>query len=93
MPTWSLAMSAFLQKYSTQYPPKHLRSRMKKIYLPLLCSFLLTACNPPVPPVPDNGRVVVRPKGSSEREKPWNNITQKEADAKLGPLSGMGNRR
>lgn len=66
---------------------------MKKICFPLLLSFLLVACTPSVPPVPENGRVVVGPKGSSEREKPWNNITQKEADAKLGPLSGMGNRR
>ncbi len=66
---------------------------MKKICFILLSPLMLTACTPPVPPVPDNGRVVVGPKGSSEREKPWNNITQKEADAKLGPLSGMSNRR
>ncbi|MCC8020999.1 MAG: hypothetical protein LIO63_03300 [Akkermansia sp.] len=53
----------------------------------------MVSCTASVDPVPDNGRVVVAPKGSSEREKPWNGITKEEANAKLGPISGMMNRR
>lgn len=59
------------------------------IILSLLTASFLISCQPTVPAVPDNGRVVVAPKGSSEGEKPWNNITKQEGDARLGPLSGM----
>lgn len=55
----------------------------------LACTFAASSCHPTVDAVPDNGRVVVAPKGTSEREKPWNNITKAEGDARLGPLSGM----
>ncbi len=59
------------------------------IALGLLAASFFASCQPSVPAVPDNGRVVVAPKGTSEGEKPWNNITKQEGDARLGPLSGM----
>lgn len=48
---------------------------------------LCTSCQRAVPPVPDNGRVVVQPKGSTDIVKPWNGTTRQEGDAVLGPLS------
>lgn len=39
--------------------------------------------------VPDSGREVVRPQGSTSVEKPWNAPTKTEGDAVLGPLSNM----
>lgn len=59
----------------------------------ILCALatgaLVSSCQPTVDAVPDNGRVVVAPKGTSDSQKPWNNITKAEGDARLGPLSGM----
>lgn len=55
----------------------------------LASTLVASSCRPTVDAVPDNGRVVVAPKGTSESEKPWNNITKAEGDARLGPLSGM----
>lgn len=59
------------------------------ILLAALCSIALSACQNAFPPVPENNRQVVRPKGSSDIEKPWGGITSKEGDAVLGPLSNM----
>lgn len=39
--------------------------------------------------VPDSGREVVGPRGTSDTEKPWNAPTKSEGDAVLGPLSNM----
>lgn len=59
------------------------------LLLAALCSATLTCCQNSLPPVPENDRQVVRPKGSSDIEKPWGGITPKEGDAVLGPLSNM----
>lgn len=53
----------------------------------LILASLCTACQRALPPVPDNGRVVVQPKGSTDIVKPWNGTTRQEGDAVLGPLS------
>ncbi|MBQ4593986.1 MAG: hypothetical protein IKC90_06875 [Akkermansia sp.] len=50
---------------------------------------LVAACQPALPMVPDSGREVVRPQGSTSVEKPWNAPTKTEGDAVLGPLSNM----
>ena len=39
--------------------------------------------------VPDSGRQVVGPQGSTDVEKPWNATPRAEGDAILGPLSNM----
>ena len=49
----------------------------------------MVSCTNGVAPGPDNGRQVVRPRGSSDVEKSWNIITKAEGDAALGPLSNM----
>lgn len=53
----------------------------------VLLATLCTSCQRTMPPVPDSGRVVVQPKGSTDIEKPWNATTRQEGDAVLGPLS------
>ena len=53
----------------------------------ILVATLCTACQRALPPVPDSGRTVVHPKGSSDIVKPWNGTTRQEGDAVLGPLS------
>lgn len=54
-----------------------------------VCALGLSACQTSVPPVPASNRQVVKPKGSTEVEKAWGGITEKEGDAVLGPLSNM----
>ncbi|MBQ3525670.1 MAG: hypothetical protein IJA63_05285 [Akkermansia sp.] len=53
----------------------------------LLAFAVLSACQTSLPPVPDSGRKVVGPQGSSSVEKTWSRPTQAEGDAALGPLS------
>ncbi len=53
----------------------------------IILAALCTSCHQTLPPVPDNGRVVVQPKGSTDIVKPWNGTTRQEGDAVLGPLS------
>jgi len=53
----------------------------------IILATLCTSCQRALPPVPDNGRVVVQPKGSTDIVKPWNGTTRQEGDAVLGPLS------
>lgn len=55
----------------------------------LMGSLCCVSCTQKVPAVPDSGRVVVPPRGSSETTKPWNTTTRQEGEAILGPLSGM----
>ena len=47
----------------------------------------LSACQSSLPPVPDSGRRVVGPQGSTNVSKTWNRPNQAEGDAALGPLS------
>lgn len=61
----------------------------KFITLSAIIVSALASCQPALPPVPDSGRTVVRPQGSSLTEKPWNAPTKTEGDAVLGPLSNM----
>ena len=49
----------------------------------------LSCCQNSVPRVPDNGRVVVPPQGSTSIEKTWSTPTRAEGDAVLGPLSSQ----
>ncbi len=65
-----------------------IRTGMKHIITAsiLFCT-LCTSCQRALPPVPDSGRTVVHPKGSTDIEKPWNSTTRQEGDAILGPLS------
>lgn len=53
----------------------------------ILLAAFSTACQRALPPVPNNGRTVVPPKGSTDIVKPWNGTTRHEGDAILGPLS------
>lgn len=64
---------------------------MKSIFITALLGVTaaMVSCTNGVAPVPDNGRQVVRPRGSSDVEKSWNIITKAEGDAALGPLSNM----
>lgn len=66
---------------------------MKKMLLLLLPAALLASCQRPMPDVPDSGRTVVAPKGSSEGAKSWNRMTREEGEATLGPLGSMSKRR
>jgi hypothetical protein len=50
---------------------------------------LAASCQPSLPLVPDSGREVVRPQGTTTIEKSWNAPTRSEGDAVLGPLSNM----
>lgn len=54
-----------------------------------LLALLLPSCHSAMPAVPDSGRTVVGPEGSSRSVKPWNQTTKQEGDAVLGPLSNM----
>lgn len=65
---------------------------MKKSYiyaLMIAASAVGVSCQPAMPMVPDSGRKVVPPQGSTGTEKPWNAPTKTEGDAVLGPLSNM----
>jgi len=63
------------------------RIRIAAVYaLSLAC---LAACQSSMPAVPDSGRTVVGPKGSTNIKKPWNKTTPHEGNAILGPLSNM----
>lgn len=53
----------------------------------LLAAIAVSACQPSLPLVPDSGRKVVGPQGSTRVEKTWNRPNQAEGDAALGPLS------
>ncbi len=54
-----------------------------KTSLIILTAALLTACQNTLPAVPDNGRKVVPPSGSSETQKSWNQVTEQENNAIL----------
>lgn len=64
---------------------------MKTFYMTGILALVgvMSSCTGTVSMVPDNGRQVVRPKGSSDVEKSWNQTTRAEGDAALGPLSNM----
>ena len=65
---------------------------MKKSYISaflIATSAVLASCQTSIPMVPDSGRKVVPPQGSTNTEKPWNAPTKTEGDAVLGPLSNM----
>ncbi|MBE6418708.1 MAG: hypothetical protein E7031_01100 [Akkermansiaceae bacterium] len=65
---------------------------MNKTFLYTLvvaASVMMVSCQPALPMVPDSGRTVVPPQGSTTTEKPWNAPTKTEGDAALGPLSNM----
>ncbi len=49
----------------------------------------LGSCQTSVPRVPDNGRKVVPPQGSTSMEKTWSTPSRTEGDAVLGPLSSQ----
>ncbi len=60
-----------------------------KAYLIIPAALLaLTACQPPLPDAPPSNRTVVHPRGSSDSEKPWNEVTKQESDAVL-PFNNM----
>lgn len=63
------------------------------MFLPALAAVLLASCQPAVPSVPNSGRTVVAPKGSSEAVKSWSIMGRQEGEAALGPLGGLSNRR
>ncbi|MBR5213069.1 MAG: hypothetical protein IKV92_02305 [Akkermansia sp.] len=50
---------------------------------------LAASCQRSLPLVPDSGREVVRPQGTTSVEKSWNAPTRSEGDAVLGPLSNV----
>lgn len=65
---------------------------MKAIILTTCAALAVTcaaSCQRSMPPVPQNNRAVVAPRGSTNIQKPWNSTTQHEGDAVLGPLSNM----
>lgn len=62
---------------------------MKLLALSVFVLPLVVSCDHSLPPVPPSRRAVVQPSGSSENAKPWNQTTQKEGEAVLGPLSNM----
>ena len=55
----------------------------------MLAALTCVSCQTRLPMVPDSGRTVVGPQGSSDIEKPWNATPRAEGDAVLGPLSNM----
>ena len=56
-------------------------------------ALFLASCETAVPAVPDSGRTVVAPKGSSDAVKSWSKMSRQEGEAALGPLGGLSNRR
>lgn len=62
-----------------------------KSFFPMLalvgCVLATTACENTVPAVPPTNRTVVGPPSSGMSEKPWNQPTESEGQAILGPLS------
>ena len=66
---------------------KNIHTMKYTLIATLALATLCTSCQRALPPVPDNGRVVVQPKGSTDIVKPWNGTTRQEGDAVLGPLS------
>ncbi len=54
----------------------------------ILTAALLTACTQSLPSVPDSGRKVVGPSGSTDTVKAWNGVTKQENDAIL-PFNTM----
>ncbi len=63
------------------------------ILLASVAAVLLSSCESAVPAVPDSGRTVVAPKGSTEAVKSWSKMSRQEGEAALGPLGGLSNRR
>lgn len=57
--------------------------------LTIVMGLCLSACQTAVPRVPDSGRKVVPPQGSTSMEKTWSTPTRAEGDAVLGPLSSQ----
>lgn len=58
----------------------------------IICATIAVAgisCQPSISMVPDSGREIVGPQGTTDTEKPWNAPTKSEGDAVLGPLSNM----
>ena len=55
----------------------------------VLAALCCASCQNRLPMVPDSGRKVVGPQGSTDVEKPWNATPRAEGDAILGPLSNM----
>lgn len=51
--------------------------------VPAALAVSLPSCTPAMPPVPDSGRTVVGPRGSTEQEKPWNGMSKQEAESIL----------
>lgn len=74
-----------------EYACNQVKLMIKSIFIAAVLgmSAVMVSCTNGIAPVPDNGRQVVRPKGSSDVEKSWNIITKAEGDAALGPLSNM----
>ncbi|MBT9450431.1 hypothetical protein [Akkermansia glycaniphila] len=65
---------------------------MKTTFAALIAAtgiLLCASCQSTPRTVPDNGRVVVEPRGTEGNTKPWNTIQKAEGDAQLGPLSNM----
>lgn len=70
------------------------QSIMKTLLLLLLpFAAVLSSCQPAMPAVPDSGRKVVGPAGSSEAVKSWSTKGRQEGEAALGPLGNISNRR
>ncbi len=93
-----LGQAAFFERFFLQiiqYTDFNLApiETMKKMLLLLLPAALFASCQRPMPEVPDSGRTVVAPKGSSEGSKSWNRMTREEGEATLGPLGSMSKRR
>lgn len=61
--------------------------------LAAVAAIALSSCESSVPAVPDSGRTVVAPKGSTEAVKSWSKMSRQEGEAALGPLGGLSNRR
>ncbi len=53
----------------------------------------LNSCQTRMPDVPDSGRKVVPPSGSTESQKSWSRMTEQEGSAAFGPLGEMSKRR
>ncbi len=59
-----------------------------KTSLIILTAALLASCTGTLPAVPDNGRKVVEPSGSTGTVKSWNLVTEQENNAIL-PFNTM----
>ena len=59
----------------------------------LALPFVMSSCQTRMPSVPDSGRKVVPPSGSTESQKSWSRMTEQEGSAAFGPLGEMSKRR